>query len=80
LVNDVGLARVQPLGEVDLDDFDAVIRVNLHSALQATQAVLPGMRQRPEPSRLEDHSAGSPSPSHHSNWIRSPRRPRKAKI
>jgi NAD(P)-dependent dehydrogenase (short-subunit alcohol dehydrogenase family) len=46
LVNNVGLARVQPLGEVDLDDFDAVIRVNLHSALQATQAVLPGMRER----------------------------------
>jgi len=46
LVNNVGLARVQPLGEVDLDDFDAVIRVNLHSALKATQAVLPGMRER----------------------------------
>ncbi|RUT42425.1 SDR family oxidoreductase [Pseudomonas sp. PAMC 29040] len=46
LVNNVGLARVQPLGEVDLDDFDAVIRVNLHSALQATQAVFPGMRER----------------------------------
>ncbi|HEX8589786.1 SDR family oxidoreductase [Pseudomonas sp.] len=46
LVNNVGLVRQQLLGEVDLDDFDAVIRVNLHSALQATQALLPGMRER----------------------------------
>lgn len=46
LVNNVGLVRPQVLGEVCLDDFDAVIRVNLHSALQATQALLPGMRER----------------------------------
>lgn len=44
LVNNVGLVRPQLLGEVDLDDFDAVMRVNLHAALQATQALLPGMR------------------------------------
>ncbi|WP_248803194.1 SDR family oxidoreductase [Pseudomonas sp. MWU13-2100] len=46
LVNNVGLVRPQVLGEVDLDDFDAVMRVNLHSALLATQALLPGMRER----------------------------------
>jgi NAD(P)-dependent dehydrogenase (short-subunit alcohol dehydrogenase family) len=46
LVNNVGLVRPQLLGEVDLDDFDAVMRVNLHAALQATQALLPGMRAR----------------------------------
>lgn len=46
LVNNVGLVRPQLLGEVDLDDFDAVMRVNLHSAILATQAVLPGMRKR----------------------------------
>lgn len=46
LVNNVGLVRQQILGEVELDDFDAVIRVNLHSALQATQALLPSMRDR----------------------------------
>ena len=46
LVNNVGLVRPQLLGEVDLDDFDAVMRVNLHAALQATQALLPGMRER----------------------------------
>ena len=46
LVNNVGLVRPQLLGAVDLDDFDAVMRVNLHSALLATQALLPGMRDR----------------------------------
>ncbi|SEP99670.1 NAD(P)-dependent dehydrogenase, short-chain alcohol dehydrogenase family [Pseudomonas sp. NFACC02] len=46
LVNNVGLVRPQLLDEVDLDDFDAVMRVNLHSALLATQALLPGMRER----------------------------------
>jgi NAD(P)-dependent dehydrogenase (short-subunit alcohol dehydrogenase family) len=46
LVNNVGLVRPQALGEIDLDAFDDVIRLNLHSALQATQALLPGMRTR----------------------------------
>ncbi|WP_431038465.1 SDR family oxidoreductase [Pseudomonas yamanorum] len=46
LVNNVGLVHPQLLGDVDLDDFDAVMRVNLHSAILATQAVLPGMRER----------------------------------
>ncbi|ANI36382.1 SDR family oxidoreductase [Pseudomonas alloputida] len=46
LVNNVGLVRPQPLGEIDLASFDEVMRVNLHPALQATQALLPGMRGR----------------------------------
>lgn len=46
LVNNVGLVHPQLLCDVDLDDFDAVMRVNLHSAILATQAVLPGMRER----------------------------------
>lgn len=46
LVNNVGLVRQQVLGEVDLDDFDAVIRVNLQSALHATQALLPSMHDQ----------------------------------
>ncbi|KFE52133.1 SDR family oxidoreductase [Pseudomonas syringae] len=46
LVNNVGLVHPQLLGDVDLGDFDAVMRVNLHSAILATQAVLPGMRER----------------------------------
>ncbi|PWY36450.1 SDR family oxidoreductase [Pseudomonas sp. RW409] len=46
LINNVGLVRPQALGDVQLDDFDEVMRINLHSALQATQALLPGMRNR----------------------------------
>lgn len=46
LINNVGLVRPQPLGEIHLDDFDEVMRINLHSALQTTQALLPGMRNR----------------------------------
>jgi len=46
LVNNVGLVLPQALGEVDLASFDEVMRVNLHPALQATQALLAGMRQR----------------------------------
>ncbi|AZD29775.1 SDR family oxidoreductase [Pseudomonas chlororaphis] len=46
LINNVGLVRPQALGDIQLDDFDEVMRINLHSALQATQALLPGMRNR----------------------------------
>ncbi|SEP85798.1 NAD(P)-dependent dehydrogenase, short-chain alcohol dehydrogenase family [Pseudomonas sp. NFACC02] len=46
LVNNVGLVRPQPLGQIELDDFDAVMGVNLHSALLATQALLPNMREQ----------------------------------
>lgn len=44
LVNNVGLVRPQPIGEVRMEDFDAVMAVNLHPAVQAMQALLPGMR------------------------------------
>ncbi|WP_341963926.1 SDR family oxidoreductase [Pseudomonas sp. RC10] len=44
LVNNVGLVKPQLLGEVDLDDFNDVIALNLRSALQAVQAILPQMR------------------------------------
>lgn len=46
VINNVGLVRPQRLGEVTLDALDEVLRVNLHPALQLTQALLPGMRQR----------------------------------
>jgi len=46
LVNNAAGARMAPLGSVDLDDFDAVVRVNLTAALIATQAVLPHMRRQ----------------------------------
>ncbi|CCD90823.1 Short-chain dehydrogenase/reductase SDR [Bradyrhizobium sp. ORS 375] len=46
VVNNVGLVRPQRLGAVDLSALDEVMRVNLHPALQAVQAVLPGMMER----------------------------------
>jgi len=43
LVNNVGLVRPARLGMVDLDDLAAVFDVNVRTAVQATQALLPGM-------------------------------------
>ncbi|NPU12659.1 SDR family oxidoreductase [Bradyrhizobium sp. 83002] len=46
VVNNVGLVRPQRLGALELQAFDDVMRVNLHPALQAVQALLPGMTER----------------------------------
>ena len=46
VVNNVGLVRPQRLGAVELLALDEVLRVNLHPAVQAVQAALPGMRAR----------------------------------
>ncbi|MDR5822320.1 SDR family oxidoreductase [Caballeronia sp. LZ043] len=46
IVNNVGLVRPQHVGEIDLDAFDEVLSVNLHPAIQAVQACLPGMLER----------------------------------
>lgn len=46
VVNNVGLVRPQRLGEVGIDALDDVLRVNLHPALKAAQAILPGMKAR----------------------------------
>lgn len=46
VVNNVGLVRPQRLGQVELPALEEVMRVNLHPALQAVQAVLPGMREQ----------------------------------
>lgn len=43
VVNNVGLVRPQRLGTVELPALEEVMRVNLHPALQAVQALLPGM-------------------------------------
>ncbi len=42
----VGLVRPQRLGEVEIGALDEVLRVNLHPALKAVQAILPGMKAR----------------------------------
>lgn len=46
VVNNVGLVCPQRLGSVDLTALEEVMRVNLHPALQAAQALLPGMAER----------------------------------
>jgi 3-oxoacyl-[acyl-carrier protein] reductase len=46
LVNNVALVRPQRVGEIELDELDLTLRVNLHPAVLAAQALLPGMRDR----------------------------------
>lgn len=46
IVNNVGLVKPQRLGEVDLTQFEDVMRVNLFPAIQGTQAILAGMKDR----------------------------------
>lgn len=46
LVNNVAAIRPQALDKVELDDLDNTMRVNLHPTVLATQALLPGMRER----------------------------------
>ena len=45
LVANVGVVKPAPLHEVDLADFDPLMHLNLRSAIVATQAVLPSMRE-----------------------------------
>ena len=45
VVNNVGLVRPALLGEVTLDDLDAVMDLNLRAALQVTQPFIAGMRK-----------------------------------
>ncbi len=46
LVNNVGMARAESLGTIRLDALEEVLRLNLYPALQATQAILPGLLRR----------------------------------
>jgi len=46
VVNNVGLVRAEPLGDIAVETLEDVMRVNLHPALVATQAALTGMRSR----------------------------------
>jgi 3-oxoacyl-[acyl-carrier protein] reductase len=43
VVNNVGLARPAPLGSIDLDDLTESYDANVRTAVQVTQAALPGM-------------------------------------
>jgi 3-oxoacyl-[acyl-carrier protein] reductase len=44
LVNNAGFNRMQPLGEITSDAYQEIFDLNLSVAIDATQAVLPGMR------------------------------------
>ncbi len=44
VVNNVGLARLHPIGRIELRDLDDMMRVNLHSTIQTVQAILPTLR------------------------------------
>ncbi|NID05663.1 SDR family oxidoreductase [Luteibacter jiangsuensis] len=46
VVNNVATVRPQRIGDIDLNDLDATLALNLHPAVQAVQALLPGMRER----------------------------------
>ncbi|MCH8684811.1 SDR family oxidoreductase [Pedomonas mirosovicensis] len=46
VVNNVGLARLHPVGEIDLDDVDEMLRVNIHPTIQTVQAILPAMKAK----------------------------------
>jgi len=46
VVNNVGLVRPALLADTTLADLDAVMQLNLHPALLAVQATLPGMQAR----------------------------------
>ncbi|CAH0343004.1 SDR family oxidoreductase [Rhizobium sp. CECT 9324] len=46
IVNNVGLVRAEPLGNITVETLEDVMRLNLHPALVAVQAALPGMRSR----------------------------------
>ena len=46
VVNNVGLVRPQPLGEIRLADLEDVLAVNLHSAVHTVQAILPELLRK----------------------------------
>lgn len=46
LVNNFGTVRMHRLGEIKLSDLDDILEANIYPVVQATQAVLPGMKDR----------------------------------
>lgn len=63
LVNNVGLAVIRRLEDVTDDDWDLSLRLNLMSAIHATAAVLPGMRERRSGSIVNVASTAGRRPS-----------------
>ena len=46
VLNNVGMIKAAVIGEIDLDDFDAVQDITVRSSIQTVQAALPGMVER----------------------------------
>jgi 3-oxoacyl-[acyl-carrier protein] reductase len=46
LVNNAGINRINEIDQVPLEDWDALLAVNLTGAFMTTQAVVPGMKAR----------------------------------
>jgi NAD(P)-dependent dehydrogenase (short-subunit alcohol dehydrogenase family) len=46
LVNNAGLSSVAPVWEIDVDDFDRVVRSHLHGAFYCLRAASPHMKER----------------------------------
>ena len=46
LVNCAGITRSQPIGEIPLDEYEAVMAINVRGGLLCLQAVLPDMRAK----------------------------------
>jgi NAD(P)-dependent dehydrogenase (short-subunit alcohol dehydrogenase family) len=63
LVNNVGLAVIRRLEDVTEADWDLAFRVNVLSAIRATSAVLPAMRERGEGAIVNVASTAGRRPS-----------------
>jgi NAD(P)-dependent dehydrogenase (short-subunit alcohol dehydrogenase family) len=46
VVNNVGMARLHPVGEIALDDLDEMFRLNVHPTIQTVQALLPELKRK----------------------------------
>jgi NADP-dependent 3-hydroxy acid dehydrogenase YdfG len=46
VVNNVGSARLHPVGEIDLGDVEDMLRVNVHPTVQTVQAILPTLKAK----------------------------------
>jgi NAD(P)-dependent dehydrogenase (short-subunit alcohol dehydrogenase family) len=46
LVNNVGMVKLAPFGEIDLGDVDELFRMNVHPAVLAGQTILPTLREK----------------------------------
>lgn len=46
VVNNVGLVRIHPVGEIDLRQLDEILRANIHPTIMTVQALLPAMRAK----------------------------------